>query len=101
MRKARDLPEDVALVLEDPGPNAARLGIGHLAPGYGMWKVGDASVVSVKDFVERILALHDASPAESRKIRIVYVYRGRVGTNTQHMLLSAADIEVLRRAPRV
>lgn len=101
LRKKYDLPQHAAVVVVDPGANHMRLGIGTLREGYGIWKIGDEAVKGVKHTVERILSEHAKAKKVNPRfptVRIVYVYGGKaVGSNTQHLVLSPADIASLER----
>ena len=100
VKAAYDLYYDRGAVILDPGDDPDRLKIDRLAEGYCFWFVGDRKVGSVREFVDRILAEVGDRVAPVHKVRVVYGYKTTefVGTNTQYLELTPADVEGLRAA---
>lgn len=86
-----------ALIL-DPGKDSARLGIGELAEGYTFWMVGDEPISNVRELIEKLIAESVKPEAEKYGCRVVYSFRDLdfVGTNTQYLKLTPADLRELR-----
>jgi beta-lactamase regulating signal transducer with metallopeptidase domain/protocatechuate 3,4-dioxygenase beta subunit/5-hydroxyisourate hydrolase-like protein (transthyretin family) len=90
--------EHGALIL-DPGKNSARLGAGELAEGYCFIMAGDYKpIVDVRGFLETVIADSETSFAHQYGCRVVYTCRTLefVGTNTQYLKLTDADLRELR-----
>jgi hypothetical protein len=94
MRKAYELPDEVNVLILAADETHARLGIGTVEPGYGLWMVGDTSVKDVEEAVARLLTLSENSAAVqaglSTTVRVVYTFANERmrGTNTQHLRLN-------------
>ena len=93
------VPEQVRVLILDPGADSTRFGIGALRAGFGIWMIGGAPVSSVQETVERILA----EQAAGKPVQVVYTWASRPGrkegwTNTQQMTLTPSDVAALRRA---
>jgi len=97
IRAAYDVPEHVKVMIFDPGDDPARLGIGRLERGYGLWHVGRDPVESVRDAIQRLLDGTKTKPGFFVRVRVVYTFwdeRMR-GTNTQHVRVTEEDREAL------
>ncbi len=98
-----DLGSPTGVVILDPGAGHSRLGIGKLSRGDRFWIVGQREVHNLRDMVEEILRIDATSPPgrmndRSRgMIRVVYSYRGGLGTNTQWLTLTEADVAELEK----
>jgi 5-hydroxyisourate hydrolase-like protein (transthyretin family) len=98
-----DLSEPTGVMILDPGPNHVRLGIGGLSLGERFWMVGGKEIRNLKEMVEELLRIDSIAPPGRPNegchgnIRVVYSYRNRGGTNTQHLKLTSEDIAELER----
>lgn len=101
LRKAYELPEHVHILILDVPEDHERLGIGTLEPGYGLWKVGHAEVVTLAEAVTRLVTLSDGNRAPIRRmgptVRVVYTFANEFmrGTNTQHVRVTDEDRKAL------
>jgi hypothetical protein len=97
-----DLDSPTGVIILDPGIHHTRLGIGELSRGLRFWIVGDRQIKNLQEMVEELLRIDGIAPPGDPNegchggIRVVYVYRGRAGTNTQRLTLSDEDIAELK-----
>jgi hypothetical protein len=98
LRRAYDIPDYVHVVILDPGADPMGLGIGTLEKGFGIYKVGHEKVSTVRQVVESLIAVSSARDANTRG-RVVYTFWNErmAGTNTQHVRLTAEQVEGLKR----
>jgi hypothetical protein len=97
LRQAYEIPDYVKVVILDPGEDFAKLGIGELQRGYGIYMMGNTRVSSLREALDRMLeSLH--SKGADQSARIVYTFWDDFmnGTNTQHLNLTPEQIEELK-----
>ena len=107
LRAAYDVPDRVKVLILDPGPDSAILGIGRLEKGFGLWMVGEEAPTSVRDAVERLLSekrtQNDSAPGMKRVVYSFWNERAS-GNNTQYIRFGPGMREelqaVLDRVPR-
>lgn len=98
-----DLDDATGVLILDPGPDHLRLDLGRLSRGMRFWIVGDRPIKNLREFVGELLRINDLAldkvtvEGGPGLIRVVYCYRNRAGTNTQHLKLTAADIAELKQ----
>ncbi len=99
LKDAYDLFNDRGALILDTGRDFHRLAIGQISEGDVFWMVGQKRIGSVREFVDRLLAEVVGPKSEGGQVRIVYTfYRpDAMGTNTQGMKITKADVEQLRR----
>lgn len=89
------------VVILDPGKNHFRLGIGSLTEGESFWIVGNRIVNNIRDMIFEILRISAIDPPGQPnegcrgRVRIVYQYPRRAGTNTQSLTLNDSDMREL------
>lgn len=99
LKDAYDLFNTRGALILNPGPDPDRLSIGQISEGDVFWMVGQKRIGSVREFVDRLLAEVGGPKSEGGQVRIVYSFNrpDAVGTNTQYMKITKADVEQLRR----
>lgn len=97
---AYEFPQYTGALIIDPGADSERLGVGRLQKGYVFWMVGQKSISSVREFVERLIAEAELQENANRGVRVVFTPVGADvdGTNTQYLKLTKADVDQLKAA---
>jgi beta-lactamase regulating signal transducer with metallopeptidase domain/5-hydroxyisourate hydrolase-like protein (transthyretin family) len=102
IKEVYGLYRDDGVLILDPGPDAARLGIGELKKGYCFWIIGRKDVSDLKEMVSELLRQlappwtpePDRPGVPLRRVHVVYM--ARKGTSTKHMVLTPEDVAELR-----
>lgn len=106
LKTVYDQYQDTGVLILDPGENYQRLGIGELKEGYSFWMIGNKSVKNLREMVAELLRISAIDPplvpgwvTEGHRgfIRVVYIYPGRRGTNTQYIKLTDDDLAGLKK----
>jgi hypothetical protein len=99
LKERYDLTDARGVVVLASGAASERLNMGTLREGDCLWIVGETAVGSVRELVEELLRNAVRTPGKGAVCRVVYSFR-RVdfaGTNTQHMELTAENLEELEQ----
>ena len=95
-------PSEAILILE-PGPNAARLGLGQVEQGDCFWNVDDARIKDTNDFARHLLAACEPQKRAgwaTFSVRVIYtaLRAGNDSDGHAHMRLTEQDLAELEKS---
>jgi hypothetical protein len=102
IRKQISLHSSSRVMVLEPGPNAARLGLDDLQAGDAFWMAGNKRIKNFADFAQTIVGECKAQQQRgetSFSVRVVYNFDrlDRDGSNTQHLKLTPDDLKELMK----
>jgi hypothetical protein len=104
LKAAYDLDEEAkGVLIVNPGPNIARLGIGEPEAGEYIWMIGQKPIANLREMLDELLRINELEPPaddwreEGHRGHIRLVYSNRHRSITTRIEFTAEDALELKK----